>query len=332
MLPSARPGNRSSRSRRGPLPRRAVTRAAIALAALLTALVAAGCGLGAGPAPTAVNLTVTRNFGATVVRSFSAPQVMGQETVMSLLMRNASVSTHYGGGFVQSINGLSGGQEGGEPVDWFYYVNGVEASKGAADTNVNPGDHIWWDRHDWSQTDRIPAVVGSFPEPFLNGIGGKRLPLRVECAVVAGYACRTVTERLRALGAPAAIAALGGGGGESQTLRVAVAPWAQINGDSELQGIERGPSSSGVFARFSTNGSTLMLLDQNGRTAATLGAGAGLIAATSTGENAPVWVITGTDAQGVEAAARAFDSATLHNRFAVAVSAAGVTSLPVPSP
>src|ERR1700685_3229599 len=222
MSPSARPGNRSSRPRRGPTPRRGVMRAALGLAARLTAVVAAGCGLGAGPAPTAVSMTVTRNFGATVVRSFTAPQVKGQETVMSLLMRNATVSTRYGGGFVQSINGLSGGQEAGEPVDWFYFVNGVEASKGAADTNVHPGDHIWWDRHDWSVTDHIPAVVGSFPEPFLNGIAGKRLPLRVECAVVAGYACRTVTARLRAIGAPAEIAAIGSGGGGGTHRRAAV--------------------------------------------------------------------------------------------------------------
>ena len=120
---------------------------------------------------------------------------------MSLLMGNAPVTTRYGGGFVQSIDGLSGGQEAGRPVDWFYYVNGVEASKGAAATNVHPGDHIWWDRHDWSQTDNVPAVVGSFPEPFLNGIGGKRLPVRVECAVVQGEACRTVAARLRSAGA-----------------------------------------------------------------------------------------------------------------------------------
>ena len=55
MRPSARQGNRSSRSRRGPPPRRGVTRAALALAALLTVLAAAGCGLGAGPAPSAVS-------------------------------------------------------------------------------------------------------------------------------------------------------------------------------------------------------------------------------------------------------------------------------------
>jgi len=302
------------------------------LATVLVALLLAGCGLGAGPAPRAVSLTVTSDFGAKVLRSFSAPQVQGQVTVMSLLMRNATVSTRYGGGFVQSINGLSGGQEGGEPVDWFYYVNGVQAPKGAAATNVNPGDHIWWDRHDWSQTEEVPAVVGSFPEPFLNGIEGKRLPVRVECAAVSGYACQTITARLRAVGVPAGIAAIGGGEGESQTLRVAVAPWIAIAGDPSIQVIERGPRSSGVYARFAADGKTLTLLDQDGQAARTLAAGAGLIAATRTGEQAPVWVVTGTNAEGVNSAARVFDSATLDNRFAVAVSPAGVFALPEASP
>jgi hypothetical protein len=289
-------------------------------------LAAAGCGLGAGPAPSTVRLTVTRDFGARVLGSWSAPQVHGQETVMSLLMRNASVTTRYGGGFVQSIDGTSGGQEGGAPVDWFYYVNGVEASKGAAATNVHAGDHVWWDRHDWSQTDNVPAVVGSFPEPFLNGIEGKRLPVRVECAVVGSQACSTVTARLRGAGAPAAIAAIGSGGG-GQALRVIVAPWTTVAGDPAVSPIGRGPRASGVYARFSADGRTLTLLDQDGRQARTLAA-AGLIAATRSGEDAPVWVITGTDAAGVALAARSFDGPALQDHFAVAVSSAGALALP----
>lgn len=303
-----------------------------ALLSVAAALALAGCGLGAGPAPTAVQLTVTRDFGTTAMRSFSTPRVVGQETVMSLLMRNATVSTRYSGGFVESIDGFSGGQEGGQPVDWFYYVNGVEAPQGAAATNVHPGDHIWWDRHDWSQTDDVPAVVGSFPEPFLNGLEGKRLPVRVECVVVAGYACRTVTARLRALGVPAAIAGIGSAGEASETLRVAVAPWTAVEGDPSLEGIERGPSASGVYARFSADGGTLTLLDENGRTTRTLGAGAGLIAATHSGEDAPVWVVTGTDQAGVNIAAGQFDEQALEHRFAVAATSAGAIALPEENP
>jgi hypothetical protein len=100
-------------------------------------------------------------------------------------MRNAHVSSRYAGGFVESVNGLAGGSEHGAPVDWFYFVNGVQAPKGAAATTVHPGDHVWWDLHDWSQTEQVPAVVGSFPEPFLNGLEGKRLPVRIECEAAA---------------------------------------------------------------------------------------------------------------------------------------------------
>jgi Domain of unknown function (DUF4430) len=297
----------------------------LALVALLS-----GCGLGAGKAPTAVGLVVTRDFGAQVVRSWGAPQARGQETVMSLLTRNATVSTRYSGGFVQSIDGLGGGQSGGHSVDWFYYVNGIEASKGAASTNVHPGDHIWWDRHDWSATDDIPTVVGSFPQPFLNGIDGKRLPVRVECASAEDNPCRTVTARLRAQHVPAAVAALGSGAGEAHTLRVAVGTWREIAGVSDVRELSGGPRASGVYARFSRSGTTLTLLDEAGRATQTLAGAAGLIAATRTGEDAPVWAVTGTDAAGVALAAGAFDGATLNNRFAVAVGAGGPFALPRP--
>jgi hypothetical protein len=297
--------------------------------AALGAVALAGCSLGAGRAPSGVHLTVTRDFGATVMRSWSSPHIRGRETVMSLLLRNATVSTRFGGGFVQSIDGVAGGQDGGSPVDWFYYVNGSEAPRGAASTKVNAGDHIWWDRHAWSQTDHVPAVVGSFPEPFLNGIAGKRLPIRVECADVAAHPCRSVTSRLRAFGAPAAISSLGSGAAP-QTLRVIVAPWRGLGSDPAAGPIQRGPGASGVYARFSSDGRVLILLDQHGRSARALARGAGLIAATAHEQDAPVWVVTGTDVAGVERAASLFGQPLLQDRFAVAISDRGnVLAVPV---
>lgn len=297
---------------------------------MLCVLALTGCGLGAGPAPRSVTLTVTRNFGAQVVRSWSAPNVAGQETVMSLLMRNADVSTRFGGGFVQSIDGFSAStSSSGAPVAWFYYVNGVSAPKGAAETNVRPGDRIWWDEHDWSQTDNVPAVVGSFPEPFVNGIEGKRLPVRVECAAASSAPCHMVATRLQRLGVLAAIGAIEPAG-EPETLRVLVGPWSQVRSGPGTSAIGEGPRASGVYARFSPAGTALTLLDEQGRTARTLGAGAGLIAATTFGEGAPQWVVTGTDEAGVQAAARAFDQATLENRFAVVIVPGGA-ALPAPA-
>jgi Domain of unknown function (DUF4430) len=301
--------------------------AATALASVLGAVALAGCGLGAGPTPSAVKLVVTSDFGARVLPATGPLKANGQVTVMSLLTRNYRVATREAGGFVDSIDGLSGGQQAGAPVDWFYYVNGVEATGGAATIDVRSGDHIWWDRHDWSQTETIPAVVGSFPEPFENGIAGKRLPVRVECVSVAGYACRTVTARLRALNIPVASAQIGSKGG-SESLRVLVAPWVNVASDPGATGLQHGPRASGVYARFSASGQALTLLDQNGGPVETLRTGAGLIAATRRQEDPPVWLVTGTDGQGVALAARAFDQGTLQDRFAVALGPEGAVALP----
>jgi hypothetical protein len=246
---------------------------------------------------------------------------------MSLLERNYSVGTRYGGGFVQSIGGLAGDSTAGEPVDWFYYVNGVQAPKGAAATDVHAGDRIWWDRHDWSQAEEVPAVVGSFPEPFLDGLEGKRYPLRVECTQTAGAACSTVRTRLRALGATVTVAAVSASGAPL-TLRVLVGPWRQISASLGSEGIQHGPRASGVYALFSSGGHTLTPLDQRGKRLAPLGAGTGLIAATRAGEDAPIWVVTGTDEAGAALAAKFLDEQSLRGRFAVALTAAGEIALP----
>jgi Domain of unknown function (DUF4430) len=300
------------------------------LGVLASVWLLAGCGLGAGSAPSGVQLTVTSDFGAHVLASWSAPHARGEETVMSLLMRNAHVSTRYGGGFVQSIDGSSGGQEGSGQDDWFYYVNGVEAPKGAASTKVRSGDVIWWDLHDWSQAEEVPAVVGSFPEPFVGGVEGKRLPVRIECVVLTSDPCRTVSARFRSLGVIAGLASVGPAGEEPDTLRVVVGAWPVLRGVPAVQAIERGPGASGVYARLPASGSTLRLLNGEGKPARTLGAGAGLIAATSYVGEDPTWIITGTDAAGVDRAADALDSSDLRDRFALAIEPSG-GRLPVPA-
>ncbi len=181
---------------------------------------------------------MTQDFGALPVGYAGTPRVSGQETVMSLLQRNYEVKTRYGGGFVESVNGHAGGTQAGEPIDWFYYVNGVEAPKGAAETNVESGDRIWWDLHDWSQTDNIPAVVGSFPEPFVGGIEGKRYPVRVECSEASSSACATVHTRLSALGVPVAGAAVSDEE-EQLTMSVLVGPYSALGNSLSVHDLER---------------------------------------------------------------------------------------------
>jgi hypothetical protein len=109
---------------------------------------------------------------------------------------------------------------------------------------------------------------------------------------------------------------------------VLVAPWARIRSETAAQALASGPRTSGVYARFSEGGRALGLLAASGRTVLTLGAGTGLIAATRRGEDAPVWLVTGTNDMGVELAARAFGQGTLQDRFAVALAPSGAIALP----
>jgi hypothetical protein len=302
--------------------------AVVLLAVVIATLALAGQGITA--APTAVQLIVTRDFGSDQLSSSGSLKASAHETVMSLLRAHDTIDTASGGHIVDGIDGVSSGVHAGHQQNWFYYVNGVEAPKGASATGVSPGDHVWWDLHDWSQAEKVPAVVGSFPEPFVNGIEGRRWPVRVECSAASGTACRTVIARLRALNVPAAVAAIGSGGAP-ETLRVMVAPFGGLEAVL-AESLERGPRENGIYARFSANGRALALLNQDGGVARTLSAGAGLIAATRQREEAPTWVITGTDGAGVELAARSFDQATLEHRFAVAVAPGAAIALPEISP
>jgi Domain of unknown function (DUF4430) len=292
--------------------------------AIAAAVAIAGCGLGAGTGTGNVAVTVTRDFGASRLGQTTQAHVPGSETVMRTLQRHFHVQTRYGGGFVQSIDGTAGTPS---HVDWFFYINGVEGSHGAGVTAVHRGDRIWWDLHDWSATESIPAVVGSFPEPFLHGVGGKRLPTAIECAPDAGRACRRVSAELSSLGVPVATQLIGTGSG-SDSLAVVVGTWRDVRPEIVASLLDQGPAASGVYARFSRAGA-LELLNPRGQVERRLSTGAGLIAATAQGSAEPTWLITGTDPAGVSAAAAAFTPGSLRDRFALAVTAAARLALPL---
>jgi hypothetical protein len=291
------------------------------LGVVCATVVLGGCGVGRGNTlPGSVQLTATRDFGSQPLLDVQQAKIAGADTVMRVLQRNAKVRTRFGGGFVQAIDGVAGGLRRGRPMDWFIYVNGIQSSKGASEVKAHGGDRLWWDHHDWGLTSDIPAVVGSFPEPFLHGSGGKRLPVRVECDDPRAGACDVVAKKLISLGVPAGRSAISQSAAD-ESLRVLVGPWSRLRGgDPESDSIDSGPRASGVFARFDAAGDKLAVLDPRGRTARTLGAGTGLIAATREKDRQPVWFVTGTDAAGVASAARAFDESALTDRFALAIS------------
>jgi hypothetical protein len=301
-----------------------------ALLAVACVLALAGCGLGPGKKVSGdgARLEVTRNFGQDRLYSTRVPQIRQGETVMRMLTSKRQVKTRFGGGFVNAIDGLAASTISGHS-DWFYFVNGIEASMGAAQRTLAQGDVVQWDYRRWDATMRVPAIVGAYPEPFLHGSGGKRLPVRVDCAQPTGVACKTVQQRLSAAGVPSSSGVLGSSAGP-KVLRVVVAPWPKVRSFGGAVGSLKGPpSASGVFARFSADGQTLSLENELGKPVRTAPPGSGLVAATAQAGGSPVWIVTGLDDAGVEAAARALDPSTLHDAFAVAVTPSGPLRLPL---
>ncbi len=297
---------------------------AVAIALLAVAFAAAGCGLGPGEDVGSVELTVTREYGAVPMLDRTIDDASESDTVMRVLERSADISTRYGGGFVQAIDGVEAEERFGRSSDWLFYVNGVEATVGAADYRLHGGEAIWWDYRDWSAAMRVPAVVGSWPQPFLDGYDGRRHPVVVECRG-GGSACASAGSSLRRAGVQLA------SGSPDDAIRVLVGRWARVREDPAAAQVEGGLEESGVFAEFEQRGDGYVLegLGEDGEANRRFGPEAGLVAATRRFDEPPVWLVTGATAAGVEAAAGLLDRAHLRDRYAVAVEGGKETPLPV---
>jgi hypothetical protein len=148
---------------------------------LVLALTVAGCG-GVREHGTAT-LWVTRDRGSTVLFTGNVPAGL---SAMQALSRVRTVNTRYGGRFVEAINGLGGSLT--KQDDWFYFVNGVEGDRSAADVRLHPGDVEWWDYRHWTAaTMSVPVVVGAFPQPFL-GAATSVVPVGVPRSLAAALA------------------------------------------------------------------------------------------------------------------------------------------------
>jgi hypothetical protein len=307
--------------------------AAVATAtALVCALAVAACGLGAGPTSSGTaTLTVTRNYGSRILVQAKDEDPPSSETVIRFLDSQADITTRYGGGFVQSIDGLSGTGSS----DWFFYVNGLESPVGSADVRVKGGDKIWWDYRDWTAAMSVPAVVGQWPEPFAQASSSNPSPVRVVCLGV-HPACSTAANRLADAGVKNATVINGAQGQSgSAAIRLLVGPWRKVGSDPAVDELRGSPQSTGVFATFKgpTHGRWhLVALDPSATPVRDLGSGAGLVAALGRDGENPTWIVTGSGGPAVRRASRLLDGDFLHDHYAVAATRDKIVSLPVVGP
>jgi hypothetical protein len=265
--------------------------------ALLAALLLAGCGP-SDEADEGVSITVTRDFGREQVSTERLPQLEDGATAADLL------------------------REAGAAGAGSLFVNGVKPAEPPADYELSPGEHLQLDE----SRSRTRAIVGSFPEPFLHGLDGRKRPVRVECDDAEADYCKDAKDALGDAGVPVSGSSIGAPGTENVT-RLVVAKWPAARIVRGGHTLEVGPAQSGVYARFTSD--ALELLDADGEVVRQAAPGTALIAALRPRADELLWLVTSLDDAGLAAGVDALNSNALRNAFAVAVTGAKVRKLPL---
>ncbi|MCR4419034.1 MAG: DUF4430 domain-containing protein [Clostridia bacterium] len=286
--------------------------------------------------PYKVDLIVTRDFGHQEMFAKTVGLVR-DEVGMEVMFRNLDIQTAYGGGFVNAINGLESGYtfytgKDRKKLDWFYWVNGILAPVGVAEYRPQPGDVIWWDYHDWSVTMFIPAVIGSYPQPFKNGFWGKN-PGTV---VMHTPTYQGEAERLKQSLESRGVKQVDTAPYDPEVLRepkkyyILMGLWDELAAGSEvLNDVNRRNKLVGVYVKFEDG--EVKALDFKGNTVSShRRAGAIYAYGSSIGSLYPVWVLTGTDEESLN---RALDilidrPGAIKHYFGAVVTPEGVIRVP----
>ena len=173
------------------------------------------------------------------------------ETVMRLLQRNVRGRDALRRRLRAGDRRRRRRPRGGRRVDWFYYVNGIEARvRRAARARVAAGRRVWWDHHDWSAAMRDPGRRRLVPGAVRHRPRGQELPVRLDCADDARRACDEVADAARGRGRDDGRRARASGSrAGSEVLRVLVGRWSEVRATPTARRLEEGRRSSGVFAR-----------------------------------------------------------------------------------
>jgi len=302
---------------------------------LLLAVVLSSCPVqppASGDEPATVTVVVTRDFGRELILAEEIAIEEGTDA-MTALQSVAEVETKYGGGFVKAINGLSSDEA--SHLDWFYYINGISLSLGAKDYALSDGDVEQWDLRDWSYRQFVPAIIGAFPQPCLNGVRGKLKPTAVVYGEPFAGEAGALAAKLEEWGVAEVL--LNGAetlsDGVKEQGNLIIVGSAESGLILELNELHK---KLGFFARL--EGDRIMVLDEKGKPAGDYGAGWGLIQATQnpwspggvgSGESI-VFMVTGTDESGVKSAVQALiaNSDGLSHAYAALVNNNEIIKIP----
>lgn len=276
------------------------------LLAIVTIVAASGCERVSERDGGAAHQLVTTGFGARVLVDEAARD---GESVLDALRAAAPVETAFGGGFVSRIGDVR--SDPGGRRDWFYYVNGVSAGRGADQQTLRPGDAVWWDHRPWGGLLDAWAVVGSWPEPFVHGYPSAPAAVEADAPLDAA---------LLAAGAPVSTA--------PSSWRVRVGADADLRArDGAWRRAMADPEAAGLTVRFADDGIDALGPDGSSWRRVTGGraVAAAVLTRATPDDGGVLMVVAGVDAAAARAAASriARDPEVLQARYAVVFDAAG---------
>ncbi len=253
-----------------------------------------------------IHYLITKNYGTKMVLNKQVNYQKKSSIIDGLMDTGAEVETSYGGSFISDINGLKSekGMAGGVRKDWFYFVNGIFADGGALDYFPQPGEKIWWDYHPWKTSQGTPAVIGCFPEPFLHGYRQK-----VKATVIMTVAQETekgldLQKALQAYGVSDVVVKEINADilKKREGPTVIIGQWQELEKLQWLREFNEAYQRNGVYLHFTGEG--LELMNYRGEGVRLVQDNVGVICATGegNGDDSPLWIITGTDRSGTEAA------------------------------
>ncbi len=281
----------------------------ICLSLVLAAVIifnAAGCRVGGGTGKGGeVHLRVTTDFGRDIVFE-EVVQAEAEDNINALLEGHLKVEYAYGGGFINSIEGIHSGYTGqgreAEKKDWFLYFNGVLSDTAAGSHYPGEGDVIWWDYHSWEEELFVPAVVGAFPQPFLNGYGEENPGTLIMFGRNAEAAGEMLAAFLEKEGAEEVELQpyLEDKAGERSRITVVLALWEELEESAYWQGLQENRAQTGWFVEF--HGDHIYPLNSSGERVAESGHFEGAVIATGSGmgDSCPLWLVTAMEEEGLE--------------------------------
>ncbi|AOY77662.1 DUF4430 domain-containing protein [Clostridium formicaceticum] len=302
---------------------------------LAMALLIGGCSNPPDTIPGEINLLVTRDFGEEDIFD-EIIQLEVQTSVMDLLNQHLDIETEYGGGFVNGINGLISGYTNTaekEKSDWFYFINGIMTSVGATEYFPTDQDSIWWDYHSWGDIPFTPAVIGAFPQPFLNGYQGKNPGTLIlagkDCEALAdsleGYLKQAGVEDVEVQAYQETLAA------NREKMIIVLALWEELSKSSFWQGVQDHRDKTGWFAELSEEAFYSLNIKGEQQTSYSQEVGAILSTATGMGDATPLWLLTALDMEGMRNVMDVLvkDEDKIAKKFGVLVTNSEVIGLPV---